>query len=90
MGALGTCPLCPPLNPALFAAVVYIWLYFCSNCVQCEGHYSSKLLFAKSRVTPLSGYTVQRSELCGAVLISRLMLAVAAALSKMKYQPMHY
>ena len=73
---------------AAFAAVVYlVWTYFCESCQPCEGHFSSRVLCAKARVTPLRGYTIPRSELCGAVLASRLVLAVAIALSKLKNKP---
>ena len=73
---------------AAFAAAVYlVWLFFCEIFQQCEGHYSPRLLCAKARVTPLRGYTIPRSELCGAVLTSRLVLAVAIALSKLKEKP---
>ena len=35
------------------------------------------LAILKARVCPLRGYTVPRSELCGALITSRLMLVVA-------------
>ena len=49
--------------------------------------YDANLLWAKARVTPLSGYTVPRSELCGALISSRLLLTVAAALYKLEEKP---
>ena len=47
----------------------------------CDEDFSAQLMCAKSRVTPLSGLTIPRSELSGMVLSSRLTLTVAKALS---------
>ena len=67
---------------AAFAATVYlIWKVTCEHGDSCSGHFTSSLLCAKSKVTPLQGYTIPRSELSGGVLVSRLVLAVVKALS---------
>ena len=52
-----------------------------------EGGYEANLLIAKARVCPLRGYTVSRSELCGALVVSRLLLAVITAMFKMEEAP---
>ena len=73
---------------AAYAASVYlVWMIGCSHGQSCQGHYSSTLMCAKSRVTPLRGFTIPRSELSGGVLVSRLVLAVVHALSKMEEKP---
>ena len=75
---------------AAFAATVYlVWevLCNCKNKQDCPRHYSSSLLCSKAKVTPLRGLTVPRSELSGGVLMSRLMLTVATALSRLQEQP---
>ena len=67
-----------------FAAAVYlVWERSCQHkgSQNCEGDFSASLLCAKSRVTPLTGLTIPRSELCGVVLNSRLCLTVCRALS---------
>ena len=67
-----------------FAAAVYLrWELPCThpNPAVCEGDFSAQIMCAKSRVTPLSGLTIPRSELSGMVLSSRLTLTVAKALS---------
>ena len=45
------------------------------------------LVISKARVCPLRGYTVPRSELCGALITSRLMLVVVKALAKLEGKP---
>ena len=73
---------------AAYAAAVYlVWMITCVHGESCQGHYSSTLICAKSRVTPLRGFTIPRSELSGGVLVSRLVLAVVHALSKMEEKP---
>ena len=73
---------------AAYAAVVYlVWKLLCQHGAECEGHYKSSLLCSKARVTPLRGYTIPRSELSGGVLVSRLVLAAARALSKLDDKP---
>ena len=44
------------------------------------GHFSAHLILSKSRVTPLSGYTIPRSELSAGVLTSRLIHRVVKSL----------
>ena len=75
---------------AAFAAAIYlVWKRKCKeDCgFNCSGHFSSSLLCAKSRVTPLNGYTIPRSEISGAVLASRLLLSTVKALSCLKEPP---
>ena len=70
---------------AAFAAAIYLrWELACkhSDSLDCQGDFSSSLLCAKSRVTPLSGLTIPRSELSSVVLNSRMSLTVCRALSK--------
>ena len=77
---------------AAFAAAIYlVWKVTgnCNNEFLCTGHYSSSLLCSKAKVTPLRGLTVPRSELSSGVLMSRLMLTVALALSKLQHKPTH-
>ena len=61
----------------------------CTNLENCEGNgdYYASLVISKGRVCPLRGYTVPRSELCGALVTSRLLLTVAIALSKLEEKP---
>ena len=65
-----------------FSAVIYLqWQIPCSHGeVECDQDYKSSLLLAKAKVTPVSGYTVPRSELSGVVLESRLALTTVKAL----------
>ena len=51
------------------------------------GDYDVNLCMSKCRVCPMRGYTIPRSELCGALLVSRLLLAVVTALSRMEEAP---
>ena len=51
------------------------------------GDFDSNLIMSKSRVCPLKGYTVPRSELCGALLTSRLLISVVKALQKLDEVP---
>ena len=67
-----------------FASCIYIrWETSCKHGVgeDCDGDFVSTLLLAKAKVTPLSGYTVPRSELSGTVLMSRSALTTAKALN---------
>ena len=53
---------------AAFAAAVYVvWevACLCEPDLLSRGHFSSSLLCAKSRVTPLNGYTIPRSDMSG-------------------------
>ena len=73
-----------------FGGSVYLqWKVECVHGGDCEGDgdYDSNLCLSKGRMCPLRGYTIPRSELCGALLVSRLMLAVVLALHKMKECP---
>ena len=73
---------------AAFAASVYVvWQSKCDHKYACSGHFSSSLLCAKAKVTPLRGFTVPRSELSSGVLVSRLLLTAAIALSKLEEKP---
>jgi len=51
------------------------------------GDFDANLIMSKARVCPLKGYTVPRSELCGALLTSRLLLSVVKALQKLDEVP---
>ena len=65
-----------------FAAAVYLrWEVNSGGEEKDEREYVSNLLAAKSRVTPLNGMTIPRAELNGLLLLSRLSLTVARALS---------
>ena len=67
-----------------FAAALYLrWEVPCVHDVksECSGDFTAQLMCAKSRVTPISGLTIPRSELSGVLLSSRLSLTVAKALS---------
>ena len=73
---------------AAFAAAVYlVWRIACGHGSSCTGHFSSSLLCAKSRVTPLIGFTIPRSELSGGVLASRHVMATVLALSSLEEKP---
>ena len=73
---------------AAYVAVVYlVWQLACDHGAGCEGHFQSSLLCSKARVTPLRGFTIPRSELSGGLLVSRLVLATARALSKLDEKP---
>ena len=67
-----------------FAACVYLqWQVPCVHgAKQCDLDFSASLLWAKARVTPLSGYTIPRSEISGAVLESRMCLRTVKALDR--------
>lgn len=58
-----------------FAATVYL-------TIRCEinGEVNVQLLIAKSKVAPLKAISIPRLELCGAVLLARLMKSVSAGL----------
>ena len=73
---------------AAYAAAVYlVWRLPCDHGEECQGHFSSSLLVAKCRVTPLRGFTVPRSELSGGLLVSRLVLTAVLALSRLDEKP---
>ena len=69
---------------AAFAACVYL-VWEEKPCQKGSSHvrYFAQLLCSKCRVTPLDGFTIPRSELSGAVLLSRLMFTVIRALIKL-------
>ena len=72
-----------------------MWEYVCDDhgCSDpdCQGsaggHYHSALACGKARVTPLQGYTVPRSELSGATLVSRMISKVVYALQHLDVKP---
>ena len=67
--------------PAYSACVYLQWKINCVHRLgKCDQEYDASLLWAKARVTPLSGYTVPRSELSGTVLGSRMCLRTVKAL----------
>ena len=73
-----------------FGGNVYLqWAVKCEHDGQCGGvgDYDANLCMSKCRVCPMRGYTVPRSELCGALLVSRLMLAVVTALCRLDEAP---
>ena len=67
--------------PAFCAAIYLQWQVTCSHGqAECDYDYEASLLCGKARVTPLTGYTVPRSELSGVVLETRLALTSVKAL----------
>ena len=67
--------------PAFCGSTYLQWQHTCTHgLIECEYDYDASLLLAKARVTPLSGYTIPRSELAGTVLQSRLGLTAIKAL----------
>ena len=73
-----------------FGGSVYLqWEIECRHGGDCGGvgDYDANLCLSKGRMCPLRGYTIPRSELCGALLVSRLMLAVVMALCRMDECP---
>ena len=73
-----------------FGGSVYLqWEVECQHGHDCEGDgdYDANLCMSKCRVCPLRGYTVPRSELCGALLVSRLLVCVVTALFKLEECP---
>ena len=73
-----------------FGGDVYLqWEVQCEHGESCngDGDYEAALCISKGRVCPMRGYTVPRSELCGALVTSRLLLTVAVALSKLDEKP---
>lgn len=59
-----------------FAAAVYV------RCIQADGSISVSLLASKTKVAPLKTVTIARLELCGALLLARLVSAVREAFSE--------
>ena len=69
--------------PAFSSSVFLQWQVECVHGLdECELDFDAQLLWAKARVTPLSGFTIPRSELSGTVLSSRMCLRTVQALSK--------
>lgn len=62
-----------------YGACIYL------RCVRKDGTISVKLLCGKSRIAPLRGSTIPRLELCGALLLSRLVSKVIPEL-KMEFR----
>ena len=82
--------------PAYGGCVYLVWEHGCSETVGCVsdhcrgrdgGHFSASLALGKGRVTPLSGFTIPRSEMSGGVLVSRMVLRVVRALQPMEDKP---
>ena len=76
--------------PAYGGCIYMIWEHACPNSLACTfdscngklgGHFSANLVLGKARVTPLRGFTTPRSELSSGVLVSRMAVRVARALS---------
>ena len=63
-----------------YAAVVYV------RAVYVDGTVSSELVVAKTKVAPLKTVSIPRLELCGAVLLSELLVATSMALKVPKEQ----
>ena len=83
-------------NDLAYGCCVYlIWEFGCNGneCVSiyCKtkdgGHFSSAFLCGKSRITPLHGYTVPRSELSAATLLYRMLKRVVQALVHIDVKP---
>ena len=76
--------------PAYGGCIYLVWEHACplggvsckvESCDGIRGHYSSHFVLGKAKVTPLRGFTTPRSELSAGVLVSRMSLRVARALS---------
>ena len=63
-----------------YAAVVYV------RAVYVDGTVSSELVVAKTKVAPLKTVSIPRLELCGAVMLSELLVAVSRAVGVPKEQ----
>ena len=64
----------------VYAAVVYV------RAVYVDGTVTSRLVVAKTKVAPLKTVSIPRLELCGAVLLSELLVATSKALKVPKDQ----
>ena len=82
--------------PAYGGCAYTVWEYECLDPDSCSspycrgclgGHFLSSLALAKGRVTPLSGFTIPKSEMSGGVVVFRLILRLARALSVMDDKP---
>ena len=66
-----------------FCAVIYLrWLVKCSheNVSSCTGDYVSRLLWAKTKVTPTTGLSIPRVELTSGVEVTRMEKTTVKAL----------
>ena len=73
-----------------FGGSVYSqWPVTCRHDSICDGigDFEANLCMSKGRVCPMRGYTVPRTELCGALLVSRLLLSVVTALCTLEEAP---
>ena len=70
-----------------FCGVVYLVWRSSGKSEEEEPKFSSYLAIGKARITPLRGYTIPRSEICGAVLASRLILRVVQSLQTLDMPP---
>ena len=68
--------------PAFSGGSYIRWEYECQHLgeEECTGDYDSNLLWAKAKTTPLSGFTIPRSELSGTVLMIRVLKSSVKAL----------
>ncbi len=62
-------------SDSAYAGVVYLRAVYSDTSV------STSLLIAKTKVTPICGSTTPRKELCGAQLLSKILITVSNALS---------
>ncbi|XP_028173753.1 uncharacterized protein LOC114362514 [Ostrinia furnacalis] len=62
-------------STAAYAAVVYI------RCISKDGSITSHLITAKTKVAPIKQVSIPRLELCGAVLVTKLLREVAGVLN---------
>ena len=82
-------------SESAFGGCVYlVWKVACEkNCPgndhseECPGRFEAHLVLGKSRVSPLSGFTVPRAELSGALLTSRLIYRVVRSLQSLDTPP---
>ena len=81
--------------PAFCGVVYVVWQHACIDPEACDEHvsgdiessFSSHFVIGKARVTPLRGYTIPHSKICGAVIASRLLLRVAKSLQTLDKPP---
>ena len=82
-------------SESAFGGCVYlVWKVACEkNCPgndhseDCPGRFEAHLVLGKSRVSPLTGFTVPRAELSGALLTSRLIYRVVRSLQSLDTPP---
>ena len=77
--------------PGYGGSIYLQWQVECCHGGDCtgaeDGDFDANLCMSKARVCPLRGYTVPRSELCGGLLTSRLLVCVVRALQKLEEKP---